>query len=81
MTCKRKGYSSVESYRGGKPVNISILEEILLNVSKFVNDNPEVKELDDNPIFVYNDGAAVMEAKIILEEKPVHESLFLDRKK
>jgi len=63
-----KGYPLLEGYRGQEPVDVSNLEELLLKVSNFVEQNPKVKELDLNPIFAYNDGAVAVDARVILEE-------------
>jgi acyl-CoA synthetase (NDP forming) len=65
-----KGYPLLEGYRGSEPVDVSILEEILLKVSRFVDKNPEIKELDLNPIFAYKDGAVAVDARVILEGNP-----------
>ena len=65
-----KGYPLLEGYRGGEPVNIDYLEEMLLKVSDFVEQNPEIKELDLNPIFAYSDGAVAVDARIVLESAP-----------
>ncbi len=65
-----KGYPLLEGYRGQEPVDVSNLEELLLKVSDFVEQNPEVKELDLNPIFAYSDGAVAVDARIILEATP-----------
>jgi acyl-CoA synthetase (NDP forming) len=32
-----------------------------------VDDHPEIKELDLNPIFAYKDGAVAVDARVILE--------------
>ncbi len=45
-----KGYPLLEGYRGQEPVDVSNLEELLLKVSDFVEQNPEAKEIDLNPI-------------------------------
>jgi len=63
-----KGYPLLEGYRGQEPVDVSNLEELLLKVSDFVEQNPEVKELDLNPIFAYSDGAVAVDARLILED-------------
>lgn len=63
-----KGYPLLEGYRGQEPVDVSNLEEWLLKVSDFVEQNPEVKELDLNPIFAYSDGAVAVDARLILED-------------
>lgn len=68
MISEIKGYPLLEGYRGQEPVDVSNLEELILKVSSFVEQNPEVKELDLNPIFAYGDGAVAVDARVILEE-------------
>jgi acyl-CoA synthetase (NDP forming) len=68
MVREIKGYPLLEGYRGQEAVNISYLEELLLKVSDFVEQNPEIKELDLNPIIAYRDGAIAVDARIMLEE-------------
>jgi acetate---CoA ligase (ADP-forming) subunit beta len=61
-----KGYPLLEGYRGQEKVDISNLDSILLKLSKFVEQYPEIKEFDLNPIFAYSDGAVVVDARVIL---------------
>jgi len=63
-----KSYPILEGFRGMEPVDVSILEGILLKLSRFVDENPEIKELDLNPIFAYRDGAVAADARVILEK-------------
>lgn len=63
-----KGYPILEGYRGQEPANISALEELIVKVSQFVEQNPQIKELDLNPVFAYKDRAIAVDARIILEE-------------
>ncbi len=63
-----KGYPLLQGYRGQEPVDVSNLEELLLKVSDFAEQNPAVKELDLNPIFAYSNGAIAVDARIVLEE-------------
>ena len=63
-----KGYCLLEGYRGQEPANIPFLEDLLLKVSDFVEQTPEIKEIDLNPIFAYKDGAVIVDARIVLEE-------------
>jgi acyl-CoA synthetase (NDP forming) len=66
-----KGRPLLEGYRGQEPVDIANLEELILKVSSFVEQHPEIKELDLNPVFAYKDGAVAVDARIILEsDKP-----------
>ena len=62
-----KGYPLLEGYRGSEPVDVPNLEELILKVSEFVEQHPEVKELDLNPIFAYSDGAVAVDARVVLE--------------
>ena len=63
-----KGYPVLQGARGKEAANISILVEIILKISNLIEKNPEIKELELNPIFVYGDGAVAVDARIILEE-------------
>ncbi len=62
-----KGYPILEGYRGQKPASIPTLEKLIVKVSQFVENNPQIKELDLNPIFAYPDKAVAVDARIILE--------------
>jgi acyl-CoA synthetase (NDP forming) len=62
-----KGYPILEGYRGQKPASIPALEKLIVKVSQFVEKNPQIKELDLNPIFAYSDKAVAVDARIILE--------------
>ena len=63
-----KGYPLLEGYRGQEAVDVDNLEELILKVSSFVEQHPEVDELDINPIFAYSDGAVAVDARVILGE-------------
>jgi acyl-CoA synthetase (NDP forming) len=63
-----KGLPLLQGYRGSEPVNLENLENILLKVSEFAENTPEVKELDLNPIFAYKNGAIAVDARVILEK-------------
>lgn len=63
-----KGYPILEGYRGQDPVNVAKIEESLLSLSTFLEAHTEVRELDLNPIFVYEDGLLAVDARVILEE-------------
>jgi len=66
-----KGYPVLEGYRGKEPANISALEDMLLKVSDFVEKNPDIKELDLNPVFAHRDGAVAVDARVVLEEEAI----------
>jgi acyl-CoA synthetase (NDP forming) len=68
-----KGYTLLKGYRGYEPADIPFLEGLLLKISDFCETSPEVKEIDLNPIFVYKDGAAIVDARIVLESAKTQE--------
>ena len=67
MISEIKGYPILKGYRGQDPADIPFLEDLIVKVSQFVDKNPEIKELDLNPVFAYKDGALAVDARIILE--------------
>jgi acyl-CoA synthetase (NDP forming) len=67
MITEVKAYPVLKGYRGQPPVDLNAIVNILLNTSKLVMDYLEIKELDLNPILVYEKGAKTVDARIILE--------------
>ena len=63
-----KGFPVLEGYRGQEAVDIANLESLILKVSAFIDQYPEVEELDLNPIFAYSDGAVAVDARVMLGE-------------
>ena len=63
-----KGYPLLHGYRGKEPASIPALVEMILKISKFMEENPQVKELDLNPIFAYRNKAVAVDARIVLEK-------------
>jgi acyl-CoA synthetase (NDP forming) len=66
-----RAYRLLEGYRGQPPVDVTYIEELLLKVSRLVVDNPEIKEMDINPLVAYAEGATAVDARIILEDQAV----------
>lgn len=69
MVTEIKAYKLLEGYRGSPKADIDAVTEILANTSKLIMDYPEIRELDLNPIMVYEKGAKTVDARILLEEK------------
>jgi acyl-CoA synthetase (NDP forming) len=65
-----KAYPILRGYRGQPPTDVDTIAKILVNTSRLVMDHPEIKELDLNPVMVYEKGAKTVDARIILEQKP-----------
>ena len=67
MVKEIKGYPLLQGYRGKEPANITVLVEMILKISNLIHKNPQIKELELNPIFAYKDSALAVDARIILE--------------
>jgi acetyl-CoA synthetase (ADP-forming) len=67
MITEVKAYPILKGYRGQPPADIDAIVNILLSTSKLVMEHPEIKELDLNPIMVYEKGAKTVDARIIIE--------------
>ena len=67
MVKEIKGYPLLQGYRGKEPANITVLVEMILKISNLIHKNPQIKELELNPIFAYKDSAVAVDARIILE--------------
>ena len=67
MITQLKAFPLLNGYRNIPPADIDALSAILCNVSRLIMENPEIKELDLNPIMAYPKGAKTVDARIILE--------------
>ena len=61
-----KGYPLLDGYRGRERVNVALLEEMILKISDLAERNPEIKELDLNPVIVGKNSAVAVDARIVL---------------
>jgi acetyl coenzyme A synthetase (ADP forming)-like protein len=64
----------LDGVRGGAAVDKAALASIIEKVSRVVTDNPEISELDLNPVFATAQGAMAVDARIALDfnPKPAH---------
>jgi len=67
MITEVRAYPLLKGYRNMPPADIDTIVRILLKTSKLVTEHEEIKELDLNPIMVYEKGAKTVDARIILE--------------
>jgi acyl-CoA synthetase (NDP forming) len=61
-----KGRAVLDGVRGGEPADIGALANLLLQLSAFAEANPQVEELDLNPVFAYKDGCLAVDARIVV---------------
>jgi acyl-CoA synthetase (NDP forming) len=63
-----KTHQLLEGYRQYKPVDRNALISVLTKVSSLVQQNPEIREMDLNPVLCYPDGVMAVDARIILKK-------------
>jgi len=61
-----KAYPILKGVRGEKSKDIGAVSELIMKVASFSDAFDEVRELDLNPVFVYEDGVAVVDARIVI---------------
>lgn len=61
-----KGYKLLAGYRGSEPCDIKAIADVILKVGKLVEANPEIEEIDINPLFAYPDGVIPVDARILI---------------
>ena len=59
------GYPILAGARGEKPVNLNALVETIMKVSKMVDKERKIKELDINPLFVDEKGVKAADVRVI----------------
>ena len=64
-----KGISLLKGYRGYS-ADIPALKHLLLQISDLVMKNPEIAEMDLNPVILYPSGYKVVDARIITGDRP-----------
>ncbi len=64
-----KSYPILDGIRGEPPYDKKALKNILLMCSELIESYPEIQEMDLNPVIVYREGAAIVDARIILKEE------------
>ncbi|MPZ99994.1 MAG: acetyl-CoA synthetase [Dehalococcoidia bacterium] len=68
MVREIQGVKILEGVRGQPAADFDALERLILQVSDFVAQHPEVAELDLNPVLAYPDGVMAVDARVVLAE-------------
>jgi acyl-CoA synthetase (NDP forming) len=70
MVREIKGYRLLQGYRGHPAADVDAIEELLLRLSRLVEDIPEISEVDLNPILAMppGQGCRIIDARIRLEK-------------
>ena len=70
MVREIKGYRLLQGYRGHPAADVEAIEDVLLRLSRLVEEIPEISELDLNPIFALppGQGCRIVDARIRVEK-------------
>jgi len=69
MVNQIKARKILEGARGEAAVDKEALVDLVLKVSAIVDAHPEIAELDLNPVIAYDDGYAVVDARVIVDQE------------
>ncbi|RLE93974.1 MAG: acetyl-CoA synthetase [Thermoprotei archaeon] len=68
MISEIKGYQILKGYRGTTPADLDALADAIVKTSKMLLENEEIDQLDLNPVFVFEKGIKVIDARVILKK-------------
>lgn len=60
-----QGSQLFNGYRGNAPVDKKKLSEIILRTAQLIQENPDIMEIDFNPVIITEKGAVAVDARII----------------
>jgi len=61
-----KGYKILTGIRGEKQKDIDAVKDVLAKLSQIAVENPEINEIDLNPVIVHEKGASIVDSRVIL---------------
>lgn len=61
-----KGYKILTGVRGEKPKDIDSLKDLLAKLSQMAIDNPDIQEVDLNPVIVHERGVSIVDSRVII---------------
>lgn len=59
-------YAALKGVRGRRPLDLPLLERILVRFSRLVQERPEIREIDVNPLLLSPDGIVALDARVVL---------------
>jgi acetyltransferase len=71
MMEQTKIYTALKGVRGRKPVDLARLEQLLVQFSKLVVEQPRIKEIDINPLLASAEGLIALDARVVLHGNDV----------
>nr|QNO41639.1 acetate--CoA ligase [ADP-forming] I subunit beta [Methanosarcinales archaeon ANME-2c ERB4] len=62
-----KSYPLLTGFRGSKPVDLAKLASTVMKLSEILLEIEEIKEIEINPLLVYEEGAVAVDARVVLQ--------------
>jgi len=66
MIKETKGYEILKGIRGQSPRDLEGVKEVLVKISELALREEQIKEIDLNPVVVYEEGLQILDARILL---------------
>lgn len=74
MIQETKAYRLLKGFRGSEPLDLNALKKTIFNTAQLVSRFPEIKEMDINPLLVYEKGVCAVDVKITLSHSLMNQS-------
>jgi acetate---CoA ligase (ADP-forming) len=58
----------IKGVRGRGPMNVDSIAGVLVSLGQLLKDQPQIEEVDFNPVFPYTDGCIAVDARIIISK-------------
>jgi acyl-CoA synthetase (NDP forming) len=71
MLLSLRGAALLHGVRGGSSVDIEATADAIAKLSQFAVSNPQIKEMDLNPIVAYGSGVMALDARILVDLQPL----------
>jgi acetate---CoA ligase (ADP-forming) len=59
----------IKGVRGRGPMNVDSIANVLVSLGQLLEEQPQIKEVDFNPVFPYQDGCIAVDARIIISAR------------
>jgi acetyl-CoA synthetase (ADP-forming) len=58
----------IKGVRGRGPMNVDAIAGVLVSLGQLLEDQPQIEEVDFNPVFPYQDSCIAVDARIIISK-------------
>ena len=58
----------IKGVRGRGPMNVDSIAAVLVSLGRLLDENPQIEEVDFNPVLPYQDGCIAVDARIIISK-------------